>query len=768
MSIRRKLILMFAGWLVLILAFLATLVTDLNRVGKVRSAIRTAEQARLDILLQSRALAEFVGARQNDDRMRETEAAQQLRDHIAQITASLTDLAGGEAGAALGDLAPAQVVQSLREAEDVWLLVRDALESVLAGRSVIRNRDFVRQSSVRLANYMSETTDLLDRAYARDVARARRALWAAVVAAILVTVVATLLLYARLFRPLGAAIEQLTLMSTGELPLEAQMPYDGRDEFGELSRHFNLLVDRMRVADQTKDRFLASMSHEIRTPLNGVIGFLGNLRETPLNEQQNQYVRIIDSSARALLRVINEILDFSKLTAGKMTLEIVAFDLKKLALDLVAVIRQTAKGKSLRVRLDLDQEQELVVRGDPTRVRQVLDNLLSNAVKFTEAGEVCLSIMVRPPAEDEGGLKLLISVTDTGIGIPLGQQQRLFEAFAQAETSTTRKYGGTGLGLCIAANLVKLMGGALRVESKEGVGSRFFFELETTVAPPEEQVLLSQHHTIRLPRKALKKFWALLVDDTPTNLFLMETICQGIGLPYVTAVNGKEAVEKAKQSRFDIIFMDIQMPVMDGYAAIREIRKLESAATTEIIALTASAMQEDVERALGVGSTGFMAKPFERSQLLLCIAEHLGIEVERELRPTDERHETQEELEVRKMYDFMREQYQISLGEIKLVLAQSVADWRPQLDDLIVYAKKRNWEAIRPIMHRLKGQLGAIGLGRFADTCHEVSTSIKDDNTDHLLDLITDFVAELRKIFSAAEQDITLKFPTPQPLPPAR
>jgi len=628
---------------------------------------------------------------------------------------------------------------------------------------VIRNQGFVWESSVRLANDLSEATGFLDRAYAHEAARARRALWTAVLAAVLVTVVAIFLLYARLFRPLGAALDQLKLMSSGELSLEAQMPYDGHDECGELSRHFNQLVDRMRVADQTKDRFLASMSHEIRTPLNGVIGFLGNLRETPLNEQQKQYVRIIDSSARALLRVINEILDFSKLAAGKMTLEIVAFDLKKLAQDLVAVTRQAAKGKSLRVRLDLDQEQEFVVRGDPTRLRQVLDNLLSNAVKFTEAGEVCLSILVRPPAENEGGVTLMISVTDTGIGMPLGQQKHLFEAFAQAETSTTRKYGGTGLGLCIAADLVKLMRGALRVESKEGVGSRFFFELETTVAPPAEQVQLSQHHTIRLPRKALKKFWALLVDDTPTNLFLLETICQGIGLPYMTAVNGKEAVEKAKQSRFDIIFMDIQMPVMDGYTAIREIRKLESAATTEIVALTASAMQDDVERALGAGSTGFMAKPFERSQLLLCIAEHLGIEVERELRPTDERHETYEELEVRKMYDFMREQYQIALGEIKLVLAQSVADWRPQLDDLIVYAKKRNWEAICPIMHRLKGQLGAIGLGRFADTCHEVTAAIKDDDTDHVLDVITDFVAELRKIFCAAEQDITLQFPTHQP-----
>jgi CheY-like chemotaxis protein len=236
----------------------------------------------------------------------------------------------------------------------------------------------------------------------------------------------------------------------------------------------------------------------------------------------------------------------------------------------------------------------------------------------------------------------------------------------------------------------------------------------------------------------------------------METVCQSIGLPYMTAVNGQEAVTKAQQFKFDLIFMDIQMPVMDGYTAIREIRKLEKAATTQIIALTASAFQDDVEKALGSGSTGFIAKPFERNQLLLCIAEHLGVEVQSQLRPLPDLHETSEEIAVRQMYDFMREQYQVSLGEIKRVVAQTLADWRPLLNDIIVFAKMENWEKVRAIMHRLKGQLGAIGLPHFAESAAVVNQRIKDGDLTGLLPLLEELVGQLSAIFRTLEKEVTL------------
>ena len=496
------------------------------------------------------------------------------------------------------------------------------------------------------------------------------------------------------------------------------------------------------------------MSHEIRTPMNGVIGFLGNLRETPLNEQQQQYVRIIESSARSLLKVINGILDFSKLNAGKMELEEVAFDVSRLLGDCAAMTRQLVRGKPVRVVLDVEDLPGTIIRGDPTRLRQVLDNLLGNAAKFTDRGEITLRL--RGSTREDGKLSLVFEVGDTGIGIPPDEQARLFEPFHQAEAGTTRRYGGTGLGLCIAASLVSLMDGELQVSSRPGEGSTFTFTLVADTARPEEKVQISGHYRITVSPGALRKYWALLVDDTPTNLFLLETICQSLGLPYRTARNGREAVDLAREQRFDIIFMDIQMPVMDGYTAIREIRKLPGSGQTQIVALTASAFQEDVDLALGAGSTGFLAKPFERDQLLLCIAEHLDIPVNRELREPLESRDTPEDMSVRHMYDFMRDQYEISLGEIKMILVQTVSDWRPLLDDLQVFARRSDWDEVRTITHRLKGELASIGLAYFSEQAAAVTAAIRTGETDGLGERIGEFIAELGKVFRALERDITV------------
>jgi CheY-like chemotaxis protein len=432
----------------------------------------------------------------------------------------------------------------------------------------------------------------------------------------------------------------------------------------------------------------------------------------------------------------------------------VAFDLARLAEDSVALARQLVRGKPVRVQFESSGLDAGVIRGDPTRLRQVLDNLLGNAAKFTERGEIRLTVEAVGLAD--GRLEVRLAVRDTGIGITPEQQRELFKPFTQADASTTRRYGGTGLGLCIAAGLVELMGGRLTAESRPGEGSTFRFAFVTRPAPAGEQVQLSGHYRITLPGGSLRKFWALLVDDTPTNLFLMETICQSIGLPYRTATNGREAVELAQEQRFDLIFMDIQMPIMDGYTAIREIRKLETSGTTQIIALTASAFQEDVEKALGAGSTGFLAKPFERDQLLLCIAQHLDIPVERELREPLEAHDTREEMLVRQMYDFMRDQYRISLGEIKMILAQSVSDWRPLLEDLRVFSRRGDWNEVRVIMHRLKGQLASIGLSLFAERAGSITAAIRSGQTEPLRAEIEVFTAELGTIFRAVEQEVTL------------
>lgn len=516
------------------------------------------------------------------------------------------------------------------------------------------------------------------------------------------------------------------------------------------------LLRRIRKESQSREKFIATMSHEIRTPMNGLLGFLSSLKETQLSDQQRQYLKIIDSSAKGLVHVINEILDFTKLRAGKLTASEVTFDLRSFAEERVALARQSARGKPLKVNLLFHGAVEpVLMRTDPSLLRQILDNLLGNGVKFTERGEVALEIQVTPM--DGGRLSIDFAVRDSGIGMTQSEQDHLFKPYEQADISIARRYGGTGLGLTISHSLVELLGGRLQVKSSPGEGSCFYFTLQCAASKPEEQVHLSDLYHVKLPRTELKKHWALLVDDTLTNLFLLETICQSVGLPYRTAENGREALDLCRQQHFDLIFMDIQMPIMDGYTAIREIRKLPDAATTTIIALTASAYQEDVEKALGAGSTGFIPKPFERDQLLLCIAEALGITPERELRAADrELAESPEIATVRRMHDFMREQYQLSLGEIKMLLAQTLADWRPLLDNLGSYAQQGNEQETLALLHRLKGQLAAIGLLDHSEKTVTIMEAFREGRREEGQTMILGFIQSLTRIFKLLESDVTV------------
>ncbi|MBO7741281.1 MAG: response regulator, partial [Victivallales bacterium] len=493
----------------------------------------------------------------------------------------------------------------------------------------------------------------------------------------------------------------------------------------------------------------------IRTPMNGLVGFLSNLKETKLNDQQRQYLRIIESSARSLMHTLNEILDFSKIQSGRIELEDIAFDLKNFARERIALARQSARKPNLKLNLIFSGEEPVIIRSDPARLRQVLDNLLNNAVKFTERGEIILEISCTPT--DGNQLQVEFAVKDSGIGMTVSEQQRLFKPYEQAARSTARRYGGTGLGLAISHSLVRLLGGELTLQSRPGEGSRFAFTLSCPQARPEAQVHFSELHHVALPSSELRKHWALLVDDTPTNLFLLETICQSIGLPYRTAENGREALELCRQQHFDLIFMDIQMPIMDGYTAIREIRKLPDSATTAIVALTASAFQEDVDQALGAGSTGFIPKPFERDQLLLCIGESLGIAPIMEPRGTEDAlDESPEAAVARRMHDFMREQYRISLGEIKMILAQTLMDWRPLLDNLMSYAHSGNEAETTAILQRLKGQLSAIGLAEHSEQCVTIMEAFREGRREEACALTTAFTQSLTHIFRHLEGDVTI------------
>ena len=501
-----------------------------------------------------------------------------------------------------------------------------------------------------------------------------------------------------------------------------------------------------------KDEFFAEMSHEIRTPLNGIIGFLESLSQTSLNPQQIQFVKLIDSSSRSLLHTINEILDFSKINAGKFEIEYVPFDLRELVEERITIAQQLLKGqRNVKLVYQLP-DCPLLIRSDPVRLRQVLDNLLSNAVKFTEHGEIRLNLEAR---EEDDNLVLEISVSDTGIGMSQDEQKLVFQPYRQAGKDTSRRFGGTGLGLPISAHIVSLLGGRLNVSSRPGEGSHFSFTIKVAKARPGEQRhLAGEELQVTLPSEELKKKFALLVDDTATNLFLLETICQGAGLPYRTAHNGLEAVQLCREEKFDIIFMDIQMPIMDGYMAMREIRSMPGTGSTYIIALTASTYQSDVEKALACGANSFIAKPFERNQLLLCLADALSIHPIRSIPEPQEIHESHEEETVRRMHEFMREQYRISLGEIKMILAQTAADWRPLLGSLDTYTRKGQFDEARAILHRLKGLLSSIGLGELAgQTARAMEEMDAGRNPQQVIFRMID---ELSGIFRELEKHVTL------------
>ncbi len=469
------------------------------------------------------------------------------------------------------------------------------------------------------------------------IADARRSLLLGALGVGLIIVLVFSVLFAwisyRLTRPLIALSQATRKMQGGDYSIE--LTYRGSDEIGALTDDFRQLAARIREqiakvtasenlqrhyrqsaeqASQAKSEFLAKMSHEIRTPLHGVLGMLELLQGNHSPLEQREHLQLAERSARHLLQVVDEILDFSKIEAGKMQLEATPFDFGELAGDVVALFSPAAAAKDVTMTLTRENIPAALV-GDPTRLRQVLSNLLSNAVKFTEAGHIRLHC-----AWQHDPQVLHVVLEDSGIGIPADKREAIFQPFSQADSSTTRRYGGTGLGLTICRRLVQMMGGEIGVDSTVGVGSTFHFTARLELA---SQAQLEKRAEVLAPQRKLN---VLLVEDHPINQMLAVMLLERAGHRVSVAATGLDGIAQWRSISPDLILMDVQMPVMDGLEATRRIREAEAAEKlprTPIIAMTANAFAEDREACLAAGMDAYLSKPVKPETMHEAIAKQL-------------------------------------------------------------------------------------------------------------------------------------------------
>jgi PAS domain S-box-containing protein len=493
-------------------------------------------------------------------------------------------------------------------------------------------------------------------------------------------------------------------------------------------------AEELQRAQKAKDQFMAHISHEIRTPINGIVGMATLLSQNPSVIEQSTYLNAIKSTADTLKVIINDILDLASIESGKLKLEQIGFSIKDLLQSLISTFDHQAKERNIQLLSLLEVDANGIFIGDPVRLNQILINLISNAIKFTETGSIHVKCFVHKKEKRKYQIKF--EVIDTGIGIPRNKLDTIFESFSQADASVTRKYGGTGLGLTIVKQLVEMQGGTISVKSKVNEGSTFSFILPYLRGTVDSGRLVNSTKTLD-NRKKLKGVRVLLVEDNDINRLYAQSILKSWGCKVEPAENGLIAVDKVKNQTFDIVLMDIQMPLMDGFEATKSIRSLAKPKNQlPIIALTANATSKDMAKCIAEGMNECMAKPFTPEDIYRVISKFISSN--KKVKPSF-MVSTDSDFDLSYLRSLSNNDQAFiteMIGSVLKNLPLSIAAIRK-------YSQTSEWSALAEEVHKIKPSITLMGLHYLKESVEQIETTSKTSPPDGFSNQVEIFCQKL-------------------------